>query len=172
MIPRILEYEDGRVKVTAECFAIPELKALLDKFGTDAEPYLAYAHYMTAPNSPYVNLPENEKEETIIFDLSQSFPTSDFNATDDTLEEAVKKLESLYTSTVKRYHDSLKISIDKMSTYLRTKEITEGRDGNLAEIIRIQKEGLATIRNFKDIEKMVDEEMTFKMKGKDEMGEY
>jgi hypothetical protein len=59
-----------------------------------------------------------------------------------------------------------------MSDYLRTTSIIEGRDGNLTEIIRIHKEGASTIRNFKDIEKQVDEELRVKTRGDVEIGEY
>ena len=59
-----------------------------------------------------------------------------------------------------------------MAKYLRDAPIEAGKDGNLSEIIRIHKEGGATLRSFKDIEKQVDEELKTKMRGKTTMGEY
>ena len=170
MIPRILEYEDGRVKVTAHAFAIPEIKALIDKYDMQVEPYLAYVHAMTAPDSPYVNVPDDEKVEVIIYDVQETL--GEFDYKDELLENAINKFDSLYTSTTKRYYDGLKKSIERMAKYLEHEEIVAGKDGNLAEIIRIQKDGGITIRNFKDIEKQVDEEMKVKMKGNNELGEY
>lgn len=170
MIPKILEYEDGRIKVTAEAFMIKELHDIIVKYDMMAEPYLAYAHLMTSPDSPYMNLDENEKEETVIYDIVNSI--GDLDLGDPLLAKAVEKLNSLYTSTTKNYYDSLKVSIDKMSRYLRERPILEGKDGNLSEIIRIHKEGGSTIRSFKDIEKQVDEELKTKMRGKNIMGDY
>lgn len=170
MIPRILEYEDGRVKVTAYAYAIPEIKALIDKYDMEVEPYLAYVHAMSAPDSPYVNIPDNEKKEAVIYDIQETLGEFDFN--DILIQNAIDKFDSLYTSTAKRYYDGLKKSIEKMAKYLATQEITEGREGNLTDIIRIQKEGGITIRNFKEIEKQVDEELRVKMKGNNELGEY
>lgn len=170
MIPKILEYEDGRIKVTAEAYMVKELHDLITKYDMMAEPYLAYVHLMTAPDSPYMNLDETEKEETIVYDIVNSI--GDLDLGDPLLAKAVEKLESLYTSTTKNYYDSLKISIDKMSRYLRDKPIIEGKDGNLSEIIRIHKEGGSTIRSFKDIEKQVDEELKLKMRGKNILGDY
>jgi len=170
MIPRILEYEDRRVKVTAHAYAIPEIKALIDKYDMKVEPYLVYVHAMSAPDSPYVNIPEEEKKEAVIYDTQDTL--GDFNFDDPLLQNAIDKFNSLYTSTTKRYYDGLKKSIEKMAVYLSNEEIVAGKDGNLSELIRIHKEGGATIRNFKDIEKQVDEELKTKMKGSNEMGEY
>ena len=170
MIPRILEYEEGRINITENAYLIPEVKVFIDKYGDKAEPYLAYVHLMTAPDSPFTNVEEQEKHETVVYDVIQT--TGEFDIEEPLLAEAVEKFRKLYTSTTKNYYDSLKISIDKMSEYLRDKPITEGKDGNLSEIIRIHKEGASTIRNFKDIEKQVDEELKTKMRGKNTLGEY
>jgi len=170
MTPRILEYEDGRVKVTAYAYAIPEVKALIDKYDMGAEPYLAFVHAMTAPDSPYVNVPDDEKVEVIVFDVQETM--GDFDYQDELVENAIAKFNSLYTSTTKRYYDGLKKSIEKMAKYLADAEIEAGKEGNLSELIRLHKEGGSTIRNFKDIEKQVDEELKVKMKGNNELGEY
>lgn len=170
MIPRILEYENGRINVTPEAYIIPEIKEILDKYDLEAEPYLAYIHLSTCPDSPYINLPEDEKREIIIYDIIQSL--GDFDIDEPLLVKAVSKFEELYTSTTKRYYDALKISIDKMSQYLKDKPIVEGKEGNLSEIIRIHKEGGSTIKSFKEIEKQVDEELKTKMRGKNILGDY
>ena len=170
MIPRILEYEDGRVKVTAYAYAIPEIKALIDKYDMEVEPYLAYVHAMSAPDSPYVNIPEDEKQESVVYDIQETLGEFDYN--DPLIQNALDKFEKLYTSTTKLYYNGLKKSIERMAKYLENEEIVAGKDGNLSEIIRLQKDGGITIRNFKDIEKQVDEELKVKMKGNNEMGEY
>lgn len=170
MIPRILEYEDRRVKVTAYAYAIPEIKALIDKYDMNVEPYLAYVHAMSAPDSPYNNIPDSEKKEAAIYDIQDTLGEFDYD--DPLIQVALDKFEKLYTSTTKVYYDALKISIERMAAYVKTAEINPGKDGNLSELHRMHKEAAMTIRNFKDIEKQVDEELKVKMKGKNEMGEY
>jgi len=170
MIPRILEYEDGRVKVTAYAYSIPEVKALIDKYDMAAEPYLAYIHGISAPDSPYSNIPDAEKKEAVIYDVQETL--GEFDYEDPLLEIAIEKFNKLYTSTTKLYYDALKVSIERMAAYIKSAEIESGKDGNLSELHRMHKEGAATIRNFKDIEKQVDEELKIKMKGNNEMGEY
>src|SRR6478609_1290625 len=94
MLPRILEYEDGRVLVTLEAYSIPEVKVFLDKYDMQAEPYLAYIHLMSSPISPYANTPMEERQETISYDVIQTY--GDFDIDDDLIEPAIAKLKSLY----------------------------------------------------------------------------
>lgn len=169
--PRILEFDNGRVRITENAILISDIKTLIDKYGEEgAEPYLAYCHLMTALDSPFVNLPDEEKEESIIFEINQTI--GEFDPFEPLLKPAVEKLESLYETDLMRYFKSLKISIKKMGDYIRTEEITSGRDGNLSEIIRILKESGSTLKSFKDIERQVDEELTIQLRGNQEMGEY
>ncbi len=170
MSPKILEYEEGRIKITVEAYIVPELKAIIEKYDMEAEPYLAYVHLMTANDSPYINLPEGEKEEVVLYDVINSL--GDFDTDEPLLKYAIEKLEKLYTSTTKNYYNALKVSIDKMAQYLRNSEITEGKEGNLSEIIRIHKEAGTTIASFKNIEKQVDEELKAATRGDQEVGEY
>ncbi len=170
MIPKILEYEDGLIKVTAEAYLIPELKKILDKYDMSAEPYLAYVHLMTAPDSPYINLPETEKHETIVYDTITT--VGDFDIEEPLLTDAVNKLKGLYTSTLVRHYEGLKILMDKFTQYMIDNEITEGKDGNMSELMRILKDAGINMRSFKDIEKQVDEELKTKMRGKSVLGDY
>lgn len=172
MIPRILEYEDGRIVVTAEAYSIPEIKAILDKYELKADPYLAYIHLITSPNSPYVNLSEedDEKNSTVIYDVIQTH--GDFDIDDKLIRPAIQRLEKLYTSPTKVFYDGLKESILRMGKILKNEPITFGKDGSVSDIRAMQEKGAMTIRNFKDIEKQVDEELTTKMRGKNILGDY
>ena len=170
MSPRILDYEEGRIKVTAEAYCIPELKALIDKYDMKAEPYLLYVHYMTAVDSPYINVPIDEKKETVVYDVIQSL--GDFDIDDPLLEDAMVKLKSLYTSTLVRKYEAGKILHDKFTKYMKDKEITEGKDGNMTELMRILERLGPEMRSFKDLEKQVEEELKTKMRGKSTLGDY
>lgn len=168
--PTILQVENGRILVHPNAYVIPEIKAILDKYPEEgkAEPYLAYCQYMTALDSPYANLPDEEKSDTIVFDINQTIGA--FDPFEPLMKPAITKLESLYETELMRYFKSLKISINKMGDYLKNEEITAGRDGNLSEIIRILKESGSTLKSFKDIEKQVEEET--QLRGGREMGDY
>lgn len=170
MSPKILEYEDGRIKVTAEAYCIPELKAILDKYDMKAEPYLAYVHLMTAVDSPYVNVPEDEKKETVVYDVIQTI--GDFDIDDELLDIAMAKLKTLYTSVLVRKYEAAKILHDKFTKYMKDKEIMEGKDGNMSELMRLLEKLGSEMRTFKDLEKQVEEELKTKMRGKSTLGDY
>lgn len=168
MTPRILEYDtdSGRITITENAYLISEIKALIDKHKYP-EPYLAYVHLMTAPDSPFVNLPETQKEESIVYEITISL--GEFDVTDELLEQAVEKFNLLYVSKAKNYYDSLGMLMDKVAKYAKDAEIS---DENLTEVNKMLREAGATLRSYKEVEKQVDEEMKTKMRGKSTLGEY
>lgn len=167
MIPRILEYENGRITVTSEAYMLPELKAIIDKYETQAEPYLAYVHLMTYPASPYVNLPDSEKKENVIYDIIQSI--SDFDIDEPLLDIAIRKLDSLFMTRTRRYFNNLCKLMDGMEAYSENRVIT---DENLSDITKTLKDAALTMKSFKEAEKQIDEELKTKMRGKSQLGEY
>lgn len=167
MIPRILDYEDGRILITPEAYSVPEIKALIDKHDMKAEPYLAYVHLITSPDSPYINVPEDERREEVIFSVIQTY--GDFDIDDELLQPAIDKLTKLYTSKTKYFFDSVGILLDSASKYARSTTVS---DENLADVNKMIKEAGANIRSYKDLEKQVDEELKTKMRGKNILGDY
>lgn len=168
MIPKLLEYntEDGRITITENAYLISEIKALIDKYD-NPEPYLAYIHLMTAPDSPFINLSENQKEASIIYEITQSL--GEFDITDELLEQAVDKFNLFYVSKAKNYYDSLGMLMDKVAKYAKDAEIS---DENLTEVNKMLRDAGATLRSYKEVEKQVDEEMKTTMRGKSTLGEY
>lgn len=169
MIPRIFEVtEDQRFKLSPECFIIPELFSIIEEYQLNAEPYLIHVYYFTAPDSIYINYSEKEKEESIIADISQRYGEYDYEA--PLLKEAIVKLQEIFTTRTARYYESVGKSIDKMCEFLDNAEIEQGKEGNLSEIHRIQKEAGATIKSYKELEKVRDNEIKESMRGSGEMG--
>lgn len=176
MTPKILEYTDGRIVITPEAFMIKELNDIINKHGDGtssgggAEPYLAYVHLMTWPESPYINLPEEEISDTVQFDITQTI--GDFDIEDELIQPAVERLARQWQTKAKRYYDSLSSMLDKQATWLKSVEIEHGREGNLSDINRMIEKAGVTLKSFKQVEKEVDEELKTKMRGKSTLGEY
>jgi hypothetical protein len=171
MIPKILEYIDGHIVITPEAAIIKELNDLINKHGNPgAEPYLAFAHLKTHPESPYANLPYDEIDDTITFDIIQSI--GDFDIDEPLLRPAIERLLRHWDTADRRYYESLKIGMDKTSRVMRDEEITTGRDGNYDSIQRSIRDAGATLKSFKTVEKIVDEDTKAKMKGKSVLGDY
>jgi len=149
---KIFEIDAGGIKPHENCYIVPELKAVIDEY-EDPIPALSFLYGMKDPSSPYINVPEEEKEEAIWND----YP-GDYTSEDDVIINALAKLDKLYETPVIRFFKNCKISLDKLGTYLATTAITDGRDGNLAAYSVAQTRMGKTMEDFQKIEKQVEKE--------------
>lgn len=171
MIPRILEYEDGRVKVTAEAYGLPELKAILDKYDMKAEPYLAYVAAMSAPDSPYIRIPIAERQESALYDIQTTM--GEFDWEDPLVEPAIEKIRSMYVSAIVLMAEELEEEMHRWRKLLRDTppSLTEESDAmrhRMTIMANIDKYAA----NVAKVREQADREISTKMKGKAEMGEY
>lgn len=153
MIPDIFDVENNHVVITPTCLLIPELKAVYDAY-KDPIPAFCYLHFRYAPKGPYCNVPEEDKEEIVLMD----FP-GEYTLEDPVMQEAVKKIEFLITTSTYRYYLDNKVLIEKLGHYARTTPITAGRDGNFTSMQAQIKSVGKTIQEFRDLEKVVQEEI-------------
>lgn len=170
MIPRLLEYEDGRVKVTAEAYVIPEIKMLIDKYDMKVEPYLAYVHAMAAPDSQYINIPSEEKSDAVIYDLQTTL--GEFEFSDPMLANAIEKFRSLYMTKMFALAEELGDEIDRLRMYLKTTPIIDGTDGNLRDRMTLLERIEKIAINYEKVKEKADKELKVATKGDHELGEY
>ena len=171
MTPKILDYLDGEIVITPEAFIIKELNDIIKKYGDkEACPYLSYVHLMTWPESPYITLPEDEISDAITFDVIQA--CGDFDLDEPLIQPAIERMYSLWDTESKRYYKALKIGMRKTSQIIESEEVISGRDGNLSEFNRMIREAGSTLKSFKDVEKIIDDEIKTKMRGKSTLGDY
>lgn len=166
---RIFDIEEGKVIINENCYLIPELKALIDEY-SDPIPALSYVHFLTHPDSPYHNLPDGEKEQIVSEDVG-----GDFGLEDEVLEIAIAKLQKLYHTPIQDYYEGQKNSMHIVGKFLKNlseSSITTGKDGNLSEIVRMQKEAGKTMESFLKLEKLWREQVEQKLRGNAEQGEY
>lgn len=169
MTPRILEYEDGRVKVTAEAFAIPEIKALLDKYDMKADPYLTYVHAMSAINSPYVNIPDEEKVDAVVYDVQTTM--GEFDWEDPMLDDAIKKLRSLYQSSMVALALELEQELHRMRKLIRDTPLTLGEGGNFKDRKDLMKDIDKIATSYARVKEMAEKELGG-TKGDHEVDDY
>lgn len=164
---RIFDIEEGRIKINENCLLIPELKAIIDEY-EDSIPALSFVYFMTDPSSPYNNLPDEEKKESISFDVK-----GDFGLDDEVIEAAIVKCAKLYETPTMRYYNAIKQTLDMVSDQLsNTTTITYGKDGNAEIIDRMQTNAGKKIEAFKKLEKIKDEEVRTLLRGRAELGMY
>lgn len=167
MIPRILEYEDGRVKVTAEAYALPEIKALLDKYDMKAEPYLSYVYSMSSPTSTYMNVPEAERPEAVIYDVQATLGEFDYN--DPLVENAIERLKSLNSSSMMLLAQELGQELHRLRIYLRDTPLSEDNLPMRQAILKdIDKYATAYMK----IRDEANKEVSMSTKGDHEVGDY
>lgn len=170
MTPRILEYEDGRIKITAEAFAIPEIKALIDKYDMEAEPYLSYIYSMSAISSPYLNVSGLERHDAVVFDIQATL--GEFDHADPLLQKGVDKLKSLYMTPNIALAEELAEEIHRFRRYLRDNPLTDGDGGNITDRRAILREIDKYSANYAKVRKQADEELGAATKGDHEVGDY
>jgi hypothetical protein len=171
MNPRIFEYADGNIIILAETYSIPELKALIDKYGEEGcKPYLTYCYLMTVLDSPYSNLDSEEKEETVIYDVINTI--GDFDIEEELLEPALKKLTKLYTTQLTLFFEEIKNELHRIRMYLKNTDISGGKDGDLSERFRILKEAGTIVNSYNKTKQAALEEVKAKARGKGKIGDY
>ncbi len=124
--------EGDVVKPTSHCYVNDPLKIIMELYPdnfTDRYAYLQYMTCMDEKKNPFLNAPENDKEELILASLR-----SDFSPEDDGMQEALEFCTILFDTPTKRAYLGAKKMYDKISTFLADTEITTGRDGNAAAI--------------------------------------
>lgn len=167
MTPRILEFEEGRVKITAEAYGIPEVYEIIKKYENDADPYLAYVASFSYPDGVYVRLPKEDQMEAVLYDVK--FVYGDFNENDPLLPPAIERLRSLWETQASKIADDLEEELQRWQKYLRETPLGgEEMKNRLAITDKIEKLTETAMR----LRKVADDEIKAKMKGSAELGDY
>ena len=163
---RIFDTEAGELKVNENCFLIPELHAIMKGY-EDFMPALKYVYLITAPDSPYNNLPLEEKLQVVSDDTG-----GEFSLDDELIEKAITKLRSLYETPAMRFRNALQVNLDRLSKHVATSAISDGKDGNMSEFYRMQQSAGKMLESFKAADKIVEDEMKVNLRGKAKIGRY
>ena len=166
MIPRILEYEDDRIKITPEAYSIPEIHNLIVKYEQNVEPYLVYVGALSYPDSPYKNVPEEERAESVIYDIKETL--GEFDEEDELLQPAIEKLRSLWESPQTMAADEMENELQRWRIYLRDTPM----GGDMKDRISIVDKFEKVAASAANLRKIADDEISTKMKGSNVIGEY
>lgn len=146
---KIITIKDGKVVPDENVLGIPVLRTLYDKFeGEDRNLLFQYLHHLYQ-DSPYQNLPENEREDRVAKDFKGNFKPKH----DKDILKAKELMQDLTWTPVKDILESLKINIKNISNFLKTVEVEAGRDGNLSQLTSYHKSVKDIIKNYQATEK-------------------
>lgn len=165
MTPKIIEIENGRLKLTPECWIIEELKDIIDKYDLDAEPYILYVYYMAAFDSPYRNMSDAEKREAIITDIHVSL--KDFDEDDTLLPPAIERLKDMYSTPLIKLYNELEEELLRLRYYLQTTPISTE---DLSQRTKILMDAGKLAASFAQTKKQIQEETTQATRGDQQTG--
>lgn len=158
----LFDVEDKNLVPGQACYMIPWLERIMKLYPNNYIQVYKYIFFTTCRNStnPYVNLPEDTREQVILSDLA---PIK-FSLEDDVILDTIEKCKKLYETPVLRTFLGAKKMLDKVGQFLDTEEITTGKDGNASEIRAMLKELSTYWENYNKLENVLKEEQA-KVKG-------
>lgn len=163
MIAKLFDVQNGVVIPSEHCYTLKSLKDIMDNYPDDYLKIYLYLFYMTCPNpdlNPFFNVPHMDKEEIILREVQAEFSTED-----DDIFVALKACERMYETPTSRAYEGMQKALDRISRYLATAQITDGKDGNIAQIRALAKDFDGIRQSFKGVYKDLQEEQQSKVRG-------
>lgn len=160
---RLFDIANGKVVASEHCYTLKFLKDIMDAYPDEHLRIYTYLFYMTCPNpdlNPFFHFIESEKEEVILEEIG-----ADFSTDDDLIVKALSMCERMYQTETSRAYNGIKKALDNIARYMSTTQITDGRDGNIAQIGRIAKDFDAIRQSYKGVYKDLIEEQQSTVRG-------
>lgn len=164
MYKEIFDIENGEIVINEHILNIPVLRAVKDYY-RDPLPAFKFLRYRYDPKSPYCDEPEDDKDEIVIGE----FP-GEYTLEDKVMIAAIEWLTKRYITPSFRYFLDTKRLMEKVGAYGRDAAITSGRDGNFASMQRQLGTVGKTISEFKQLEKVIEQEIEEMSKSKNRAG--
>lgn len=163
MIVKLFDVQNGIVVPTEHCYTLKTLKDIMDNYPDDYLKVYLYLFYMTCPNpdlNPFFHVPEIDKEEMILKEIQ-----AEFSPEEEEIFVALLFCKKLYETPTARAYDGMQKALDRISRYLATTAITDGKDGNIAQIRAIAKDFDGIRQSFKGVYKDLQDEQQSKVRG-------
>jgi hypothetical protein len=160
---RLFDIASGKVVASEHCYTLKFLKDIMDGYPEEYLRVYTYLFYMTCPNpdlNPFFHFVESEKEEVILEEIGAEFSTDD-----DLIVKGLSMCERMYQTETSRAYNGIKKALDNIARYMSTTQITDGRDGNIAQIGRIAKDFDAIRQSYKGVYKDLIEEQQSSVRG-------
>lgn len=165
MAIRLWDIQNGKVIPTEHCFALKDLKALMDNYKKDDQ-YLKiyqYLFYKYCPD-PEINacfhLSTEIKDEFITRQVQ-----IDFSLDDSLIVAADETVKTLYETELSRAFNGIKTAVDNMAKVMATEIPTFGRDGSASAILQIAKNFDAVRQSYKGVYKDLMDEQKSSVRG-------
>ena len=165
---KIFEMENGAIIPTEHCDTLEDLKRIKESYKDYMQVYL-YIFYMTCPNpdlNPFFDVKDSDKEEIILSQLGDI----QFSPEDNEVMAGLELLKTLYTTPTLRAYLGIKGALDKLAVYMENINITDGRDGNVTQLINAAAKFEQIRLSFKGAYKDLMEEQKSAVRGGQNIG--
>lgn len=163
MVIRLFDIQNNAVIPTEHCYTLKTLKDIMDNFPEDHLKIYQYLFYMTCPNpdmNPFFHIIEVDKEDIILDEIE-----AEFSPEEPLIRVALDFCRKMYETPTSRAYTGMKIALDRIATYLSYTSITDGKDGNIAQIRALAKDFDSIRQSFKGVYKDLQEEQDSKVRG-------
>lgn len=163
MLTKLFDIQNGVIVPTEHCYSLKSLKDIMDNYPDQYLKIYQYIFYMTCPNpdlNPFFNVPHMDKEDLVFAEVN-----GDFSPEDDDITVALRLCHKLYETPTSRAYEGMQKALDRISRYLSTAQITDGKDGNIAQIRALAKDFDGIRQSFKGVYKDLQEEQQSKVRG-------
>lgn len=160
---KLFDIENNVVKPTAHCENIVWLKSIGKRWPEEKLKIFSYLFYMacSSQENPFFNLPEEEKQDTILTSIDLDFEIVE----EEQVEEALKLALKLYeTPTIRAYY-GIKTALDNIAEFMASTQITAGKDGNITQFKGVVKDFDDMRRSFKGVAKDLEAEQQAHVRG-------
>jgi hypothetical protein len=163
MIAKLFDIQNGVVIPTEHCYTLKALKDIMDEYPEDHLKIYLYIFYMTCPNpdtNPFFFTPDIDKLDIILREIE-----AEFSPEDKTIQIGLEFCMQMFETPTSRAYKGIATMLDRLGRYMETRQITDGRDGNLTAMINAAKNYEAVRSSFKGAYKDLLEEQQSKVRG-------
>jgi len=163
MLIKLFDVQNNTVIPTEHCYTLKSLKDIMDNYPDDYLKIYQYLFYMTCPNpdmNPFFHTPDVDKEYIILNEIGGEFSTEDQD-----IFIALEFCKKMYETPTSRAYVGMQKALDRISKYLSTAQITDGKDGNIAQIRALAKDFDGIRQSFKGVYKDLQDEQQSKVRG-------
>lgn len=160
---KLFDVQNGAIVPTEHCYTLNYLKRIMDEYPDCFMQAYAYIFYMTCPNpdlNPFFDVPENDKEDLILSQL-----TVDFSTEDEAIIVALELCRKLYETPTFRAYTGIKHMLDRLARYMEVTPIEHGRDGNITALVNAAAKFEQIRMSFKGAYKDLMEEQQSQVRG-------
>jgi hypothetical protein len=163
MAIKLFDVRDGRAIASDFCYTIDIYKQIMAEYKEDFPAIFAYYQFMCEldeENNPFANVPESDKEEVILKEVS-----GNFSPDEDLVYKGLEFTKKLFETPTHSTYLTMKVALEKIGKYIRSTPITDGRDGNFMDIIRAAEKYDSVCRSFNERYKAFKEENSVRNRG-------